>query len=207
MTTYATSTARSATDKQLSFIRNLLAERQGNAAAESIREGLNEARVTGLLCTRTASAAIEGLLRIPKTPRPETLGAPVVALEDGIYRADDGEIVKVYHTVHGRNVQVGKRLSVIEKGDGTFTGEFVYVGKAALVGLTPAHKLSHEAAAEFGKIYGFCVNCAADLTDERSIAVGYGATCARNFGWPYPTKKELRLAAASLAGETLIAVG
>lgn len=196
MTTYATPTARSATDKQLSFIRNLLADRQGVAAAESIREGLNEARVTGLLCTRTASAAIESLLRIPKAPRPETLGAP--DLEDGIYRADDGEIVKVYHTVHGRNVQVGKRLSVRDNGDGTFTGEFVYGGKAALVGLTPAHKLSHEAAAEFGKVYGFCVNCAADLTDERSIAVGYGATCARNFGWPYPTKKELRLAAASL---------
>src|SRR4051812_45114604 len=119
MTTYATSTARSATDKQLSFIRDLLADRQG---VEAIREGLNEARVTGLLCTRTASAAIESLLRIPKAT---STAAPVADLEDGIYRADDGEIVKVYHTVHGRNVQVGKRLSVRDNGDGTFTGEFV----------------------------------------------------------------------------------
>lgn len=30
------------------------------------------------------------------------------------------------------------------------------------------------------------------------LAVGYGSTCARNQGWPYPTKAELRLTASKL---------
>lgn len=176
MTTYAPTqpTARPASDKQLAFIRNLLAERQGVEAAESVRSWLNEAREADLLNTRTASRAIEHLMAIPK-------GSPStqpVTLEDGIYRAADGQIVKVYHTVHGRNVQVGKRLSVHDNHDGTYTGQFVYVGKSLLIGLTPEMMLTHEQAAEFGKIYGFCVRCGLDLTLEESVAVGYGRTCA-----------------------------
>jgi hypothetical protein len=197
MTTYAPSTARPATDKQLAFIRSLLAERDGNPAAESVRGWLNEAREADLLDTRTASRAIESLMAIPKG----SPSAPAVTLEDGIYRAADGQIVKVYHTVHGRNVQVGKRLSVRDNGDGTFTGEFVYVGKSALIGLKPEMMFTAEQAAEFGKVYGFCIRCGLDLTREESLHVGYGKTCAGRMGWPYPTKVQLRnLAAATLEG-------
>ncbi len=35
-----------------------------------------------------------------------------------------------------------------------------------------------EQAQEFGKLYGVCCRCAADLTDEDSIARGMGPVCA-----------------------------
>lgn len=215
MTTYATPTARSATDKQLSFIRNLLAERQGNAAAESIREGLNEARVTGLLCTRTASAAIESLLRIPKATG--TAAAPAVKLEDGVYKRPTGEIVRVYHTIHGSNQQVGKLLVVTptgdvdEDGEPVFTASFEYGGKSALRGLTADMRMTEAEAKEFGRMYHLCCRCSTPLTRDESNHVGYGQTCAGHEGWWYPTAKELRAivgaALAAAAGETLVAVG
>jgi len=40
-------------------------------------------------------------------------------------------------------------------------------------------------AARFGKTYGVCINCNRALSDDRSIAVGYGPVCAENQGWPW----------------------
>jgi hypothetical protein len=37
-------------------------------------------------------------------------------------------------------------------------------------------------ASEYGKLTGFCCFCSRALSDEKSTAVGYGATCAANFG-------------------------
>jgi len=36
-------------------------------------------------------------------------------------------------------------------------------------------------ASEYGKLTGRCSFCARRLTDARSISVGYGATCAKNY--------------------------
>jgi hypothetical protein len=41
-------------------------------------------------------------------------------------------------------------------------------------------------ARTFGLAHGICVACSADLTDERSVALGYGPVCARRYGWPVP---------------------
>jgi Family of unknown function (DUF6011) len=51
-------------------------------------------------------------------------------------------------------------------------------------------------AGEHGKLTGRCCFCNLRLTDERSTAVGYGATCASNWGLPYPTASEARAATA-----------
>jgi hypothetical protein len=37
----------------------------------------------------------------------------------------------------------------------------------------------------FGKLYGRCIVKDCDLTNEHSIELGYGPTCAKNMGWPY----------------------
>lgn len=47
----------------------------------------------------------------------------------------------------------------------------------------PAH-----VAAEHGKLTGRCCFCNTALTDERSTNVGYGPTCAKNYGLPWGTK-------------------
>lgn len=40
-------------------------------------------------------------------------------------------------------------------------------------------------AAKHGKLTGACCFCNKPLTDERSTAVGYGATCAKHYGLPW----------------------
>ncbi len=42
-------------------------------------------------------------------------------------------------------------------------------------------------AAEYGKLTGNCCFCSKALSDARSTAVGYGSTCARNYGLPWGT--------------------
>jgi hypothetical protein len=46
-------------------------------------------------------------------------------------------------------------------------------------------------AAEYGKKSGYCCFCNSELTDERSLHVGYGPTCAGHYGLHYPKKSEL----------------
>jgi hypothetical protein len=125
------------------------------------------------------------------TGRVSVGGGAKYVLEDGVYQRPSGEVVVVYHTVHGANEQVAKVLVVNEEEDG-FSHEWKYEGKRGLAGLTKNDRLSHEAAAELGMLYGFCVRCCRTLTREESQFVGYGKTCAGHEGWPYPTKKELR---------------
>jgi len=45
-----------------------------------------------------------------------------------------------------------------------------------------------EALAEFGKTTGHCVFCNTGLEDEKSLKVGYGPVCAKNWGMPWGKK-------------------
>lgn len=40
-------------------------------------------------------------------------------------------------------------------------------------------------AAKHGKLTGHCCFCAKKLTDDRSLNVGYGKTCSKNYGLPW----------------------
>jgi hypothetical protein len=140
-----------------------------------------------------ASALISWLSALPRKaekpiedPKPVPVKAEVVELEDGIYKNSADEFVKVYHTQKGH--QVGKVAQIEQDHHDETAGtvwqvEWIYVGKSALKGLKPEHKLTLEQAREFGMIYGSCVVCARTLTDELSIALGIGPVCGkREFG-------------------------
>jgi len=45
-------------------------------------------------------------------------------------------------------------------------------------------------AADYGKLTGNCCFCSRPLSDERSTAVGYGATCADHYGLPWGQGEE-----------------
>lgn len=110
-------------------------------------------------------------------------------LEEGLYLCEKGIIRKVYITQNNR--LAAKLLEVLASGKGSLTYE--QGGLRTLSGLVAegkAHKLSQEEASQYGRQYGFCVNCARLLNDDRSIAAGYGETCADNHGWHYPSKEE-----------------
>jgi hypothetical protein len=98
----------------------------------------------------------------------------------GIHRASDGTIVLVYLTKNGR--QAGKVLD---------EGTFIYAsGVIARFNLSDETVISQAQAQEFGRTHGFCVACAKPLTDDRSLASGYGAVCAGKYGWHYCTREE-----------------
>lgn len=101
--------------------------------------------------------------------------APSEPITDGIYRTPDGTVIKVQKAVHGSGNLYGKRLVI----DGDH-GSFVYE-PGLLKRITAEMKLSLDDAAEFGRLYGFCIVCGATLTDENSIARGIGPICAGRF--------------------------
>jgi hypothetical protein len=130
------------------------------------------------------------------TPRPDAFRSksieqsfhPRTDLQDGMYKGPrpNEHIYKVYHTVHGANQQVAKRLMVAGGEPGIASGpsqqrsttvKFKYEGKAPLKFLKPSMRLSLAEAATFGKLYGVCCICGAILTNELSIALGIGPVC------------------------------
>lgn len=123
---------------------------------------------------------------------------PVAAVEVGIYLATDGTIYKGYLTQNDRiGVRVLHVTQVGTKADGTpeYKGTFEYLKGGtrvlgSLLARSEARLLTQAEAAAFGKQYAFCCACARDLSDDRSIAAGYGETCSNNNGWWYPTKAE-----------------
>lgn len=111
--------------------------------------------------------------------------APVVAVENGLYLNTVTErIYKLYNTQNDRQ---GCKVLEVYASHGSF--HYLPGGTkrvAEMVAAGEARKLTEAEAQAFGKLHGFCVNCTKDLDDERSLAVGYGPTCAKRFGWFYP---------------------
>lgn len=102
------------------------------------------------------------------------------------YRCEDGTIAIAYTTQNGR-IAV-RRLVIHEDGNGSLE---YWQGGVAIVSATGS-LLTQEEASTLGKTYGFCICCGKDLSEDTSLAVGYGATCAGNNDWWYPTPKEAR---------------
>ncbi len=153
---------------------------------------------TGPFAQKDVSKFIDLLKTCPKAynhGQPGPAGSPArQALEDGMYKTKDGTIYMVYHTVHGNNQQVAKRLMIdnmsYEYYDGAPSNKakvhFKYVGKAPLAKLAAEDRLSLADAVEFGLLYGSCAICGRTLTNELSKAIGIGPVCGdREFGGEY----------------------
>jgi hypothetical protein len=102
------------------------------------------------------------------------------------YRCEDGTIAIAYTTQNG-HIAV-RRLVIHEDGKGSLE---YWKGGVSIVRATGT-LLTQEEASTLGKTYGFCICCGKDLSEDTSLAVGYGATCAGNNDWWYPTAKEAR---------------
>jgi len=118
--------------------------------------------------------------------------APAAEAGEGLYQHADGIVRKVYMT---RNDRLACKVLVVTEHDGEFHGSFEYeqggrriVAEAVAAGT--ARQMTQDEAAAFGRQYSFCCNCAKYLDDDRSLAAGYGPTCAENLGWWYPTYPE-----------------
>lgn len=99
---------------------------------------------------------------------------------EGVYKDRNGTLYKVVESQNGHFYARAWQDTV---GAGDLAWE--YAGRRPLYHLTAADRLTAEDAAKFGHLTGQCVFCARRLTDERSIAVGYGPVCAEREGLPW----------------------
>lgn len=195
-----------ATEKQISFIASLVAERDLTALASQV-EAARDDVAARTFSRADASALITALLEAPRAAAP----VQTAELEEGMY-VRDGSIFKVQRAVHGsgnlyakvlvRETHEGRCAGHLPDNDpsafdapwsycsdeatcsrwvdGETTVTFEYA--AGAVGrLTPNHKMGLEQAKEFGALYGTCVVCGRTLTNEDSIAAGIGPVCAERF--------------------------
>lgn len=170
-----------ATDKQIAFLESLRASRTPDVPADAVKAWAQQ------VGKREVSKKIDSLKALPVVAGPLSSKAQVAQQQakhqqepaDGIYYVEaTNEIYKVYKMVHGSGRQGVKRL---DWRDGDKEGRFQYLGLAIRNLPANAVLMSKEQAQEFGRIYGFCVRCAATLTDDDSIARGLGPVCAGKF--------------------------
>jgi hypothetical protein len=125
----------------------------------------------------------EGMCLPPRAPR----GAVAKNAEPGYYvRSADGRAVVVVQS-KGSTRTYGKVLTFPADG-GRPSWEYVRGAGYSVADLRP---MTASDAAEMGLSHGYCIRCCAPLGGETlsaavSALVGYGETCAKRMGWPYP---------------------
>jgi hypothetical protein len=99
----------------------------------------------------------------PAAPQERRTAAPAT---EGVYTLN-GVIYKVKKALHGSG-----RLYAVAYRDGSWEMEPGMVRQ-----LTQDDRMTLEAAAAYGHLYGRCVRCQTALTDEKSISLGIGPVC------------------------------
>lgn len=160
--------------KQLDWIKVLVQERRASLtpAPEWLKKPTTSWEASRLI--NLLKGIKKDIYNIPEPP-------------EGFYDVD-GKVVYVYRARSGH---------ITTK---TFDGSWEYTGKRGLTGCNADSMMTHKAVADLGRLIskdgkGACVVCLVEgrdptLTDVRSIAAGYGATCAARFGWHYPSQAE-----------------
>ena len=155
-----TSHKRPASDKQMSFLWKLVAERTPLAWMDSDGEWAADLGSVG------ASNAISALLNQPKLP---------LAHEDG------NAVGEGYYFVEGLIYKVQAAKSSGNLYAKVFSESGYEYAPGAMRLMASATRLTLEQAAEAGVQTGRCVVCARLLTDPESVAAGIGPICAGRF--------------------------
>lgn len=152
---------------QLGFLKKLLAERKHNYTLDLAN--------LGDLPMRKASELISELKAAPLAGTVDSVRKAQAEPEEGLYQVGD-DVYKVQ-----ANRATGSGRNLYAKQMNLETGEFHYVGKKPFHLLTSDTKMSVEEAGRYGKLYGRCIRCGKELTDEFSIANGLGKICITKF--------------------------
>lgn len=151
---------------QLGFLKKLLAERKHNLELDLANLGDLPMRKASELISELKAAPLAGTVASIRKAQ----GEP----EEGLYQVGDD----VYKVQAARAQGAG---NLYAKQMNLETGEFHYVGKKPFHLLTADLKMTVEEAARYGKLYGRCIRCGKELTDEFSIANGLGKVCITKF--------------------------
>lgn len=161
-----------ATDKAVAWARTLWTQKQIELLPLELRPVVQRMS-TGKVTARDCSRLIEALKTLPYRQQTQN-NIPTAQVGDGFYKLGS-DYVKVQEARNGSGRLYAKRW------DGScWEYESGLVRK-----LSPEMALTQEQAKEWGDLYGCCIFCSRDLTDERSINAGYGPTCADKRGLPW----------------------
>lgn len=172
---------RLATDKQLSFLKSLFAERQNNEEARILRSHLLDEYKNGRLSTKMASQAIEDIMAMPRDIKP--VSAPVPFVPGNI------EHGQVWVTVGGAYVRIKKsntsgRLYGLVWNERAEEWDYE-LGRETNCLQHLDHRITAEEASAWGHEHQWCVFCSRPLSDPRSEFAGYGEKCASNNHLPW----------------------
>lgn len=184
---------RPCTEKQVRFISALVKDRDTSAVSGDV-DRAREAVMAGRLGRGEASELIDLLKSQPWKPREQT---PQREVGEGFYRTEDGHTFKVV-TSRTSGHLYAKRLYLEEPDCGgcangemcepepcRWTARWEYDPSGMRRVRATGEELTAEQAREFGDLTSQCIYCGRRLTDERSIAAGYGPTCADHRGLPW----------------------
>lgn len=170
--------SRPATENQMNYAHRLLRERKPYGIVEDVELSNSIEAAHEYLNGMDFNTIRDFIGRMKAQPlRDQEERTLRVLVGEGMYKLEDGTIVKVQRAVHGSGHLYAKKLETVNN-----SGRFVFA-PGLLSALTPDDQMSLEDAKEFGHLYGFCVRCGRTLTDEDSIAAGIGPICAGKEGW------------------------
>lgn len=179
------------TDKQVSFLRNLLDTREVIPALEAqLRKALDE----GTLDRRTASARIGDLMNAPRkvVARPESpwaaVDAAVADLETSFYAIPAGYVHAQPIDLHGNDYlfvrvrNMGRKRRIHRVHGSVGTPRYTALNPVSAVAVANLIRGRHvEFAANWHAVSGNCGRCNALLTDAESRERGLGPDCAKLF--------------------------
>lgn len=169
-------TVQMASEKQVSFLKALGTERVSPTGtwqwADNPEYFLN-------LTKEGASYAISKMKALPRK-QAETLPVEVPKTKpvEGIHVVNTSKgvaIVKVQVAMYGSGRLYTKVWSPSAMKFIRVSGWLSKVSEATL--------MTKEQATKYGTLYGVCLRCSRPLTDEESIAQGFGPVCAGKMGW------------------------
>lgn len=178
--------AQLATDRQVSFLRSLVSERELPQGVEITFEG-TAAFANGIALTKkTASPIIDMMLKQPNRK---------VEASEAVEASNLGELFSGYFAVNGKRyivdvVESGKWAGWVFFKTGSDYHEQQRLGRVAPGGSYQGKAADafnaivadpRGAAAEYGQITGRCGKCNRKLEDETSRALGIGPVCRA--GW------------------------
>lgn len=180
-----------ATKKQLDFIAKLRTERNTAALGSHVTIDVVEVDMHSLegkpLSKAEASKLINGLLQCPPKPNSNWDDIPV-----GKYALPGNGGVVQFYEVYRPNKGKWEGFTFLSFLTGS-VGDWSRSRVKPSLHDTILRRIKEDPikwARLFGDKTKTCGRCSSPLSNIQSRAAGFGHTCARKVGWPYPTKAE-----------------
>ena len=190
MTLEALPAGLAASEKQISFVRDLMANRE---VADDLVEHISEAIELGVYSKKHASVDIDAFLKLPKRAKATKSASPMQSLLASVPKskyaipADEHELTSVEVTNDIMFVEIKEYMSTLymrqlHGAPGSFNRSKLTSDQVADV-IAILSRDPYKYTRLFGEHYACCGSCGAELTDARSRELQLGPECRKKFGF------------------------